>query len=275
MTINGNGNLLSLSTPRVMGILNCTPDSFYDGGHYNTEELLLKRAETLIQEGADILDIGGQSTRPNAALLSVEEEWNNIAFILEYLHKNYPNQLLSVDSFYSEIHRRADAFNVALINDISGGAIDSEMFATVAQLQKPYVLMHLKGTPESMQMQTQYIDVTVEVNRYFSEKLSTLKKLGVNDIILDPGFGFAKNTAQNFELLRNLSSIGFSECPILVGISRKSMVYKTLDISPQEALNGTSALHMMALERGANILRVHDVKAARECVQLYELVKNS
>lgn len=274
MTINCRGNLLDLSLPKVMGILNCTVDSFYDGGNFVKNHSIAQKIDDLVQEGADIIDVGGQSTRPGAKLLSAEEEWQNVQFALEYLQQNYPEQLVSLDSFWSENHVKADKFGVAIINDISAGGQDKNMFSTVVQLQKPYILMHMKSIPENMQLHANYDNIVLDINYFFSEKIAELNTLGVNDIILDVGFGFAKTTEQNFDLLKHLDLIDFGALPQLVGISRKSMVYKSLDISAEEALNGTTALHMYALQKGANILRVHDVKAAKECIRLFNLLEN-
>ncbi len=275
MTINCNGYLVDLQTPKVMGILNCTSDSFYDGGTHQGQKNIRTHIEKMIAEGADIIDIGGQSTRPGATMYTWEEEWKNIEFALSYLAENHPSQLFSVDSFWSETQRRANSYGLSIINDISAGTIDDKMLETVADLQKPYILMHMKGTPQNMQELSDYENITVEVNQFLSAKIFELKNLGVNDIILDPGLGFAKTIPQNFELLRNLDLIGFRDYPLLVGVSRKSTIYKTLEITPEKALNGTTSLHMYALMKGANILRVHDVKEAKECITLFELLKNS
>ena len=270
MTINCKGKLLDLSKPKVMGILNLTPDSFYDGGRNQQENLALKRIEIMISEGLDILDIGGQTTKPGSEMISSEEELNRISSILVQIHKNFPDVIISIDTFYSAVAKEAIDLGAHIVNDISAGSIDKKMFETVADLNVPYILMHMQGKPKNMQHQPSYENIIIEINQFFSEKIQKLKALQINDIILDPGYGFGKTTRNNFELLKNQKLIGFGDYPLLIGVSRKSMICKTLNIKPNNALNGTTAIHMLALQNGAKILRVHDVKEAKECIQLYE-----
>lgn len=270
MTINCKGKLLDLSKPKVMGILNLTPDSFYDGGRNQQENLALKRIEIMISEGLDILDIGGQTTKPGSEMISSEEELNRISSILVQIHKNFPDVIISIDTFYSAVAKEAIDLGAHIVNDISAGSIDKKMFETVADLNVPYILMHMQGKPKNMQHQPSYENIIIEINQFFSEKIQKLKELQINDIILDPGYGFGKTTRNNFELLKNQKLIGFGDYPLLIGVSRKSMICKTLNIKPNNALNGTTAIHMLALQNGAKILRVHDVKEAKECIQLYE-----
>ncbi len=266
-----HGQLLDLSRPRVMGILNVTPDSFYVGSRTETEMAILKRAEELLAEGATILDVGGYSSRPGAEEVTPAEEWERLHYALGALRREYPDAILSVDTFRAEVAARCvEEHGVNLINDISGGTLDDEMFATVARLNVPYVLMHMRGTPQTMQQCTDYVHPVQEVAKALAEKINHLRALGVKDIIADPGFGFGKTTAQNFELLKHLDVLHLLEVPLLVGVSRKSMIYKTLDCTPTEALNGTTAVHTIALLKGASILRVHDVKAAAECIALVQ-----
>lgn len=273
MTINCKGTLIDLATPKIMGILNVTPDSFFDGGKHNHERAFLLQAEKMLLEGATFLDIGGYSSRPGADDVSEAEELNRVLPAVESLLKNFPEAIISIDTFRSEVAKQCMEAGAAMVNDISAGNLDPEVMPTVAKFQVPYVAMHMKGTPKTMNSQTQYKNPTQEIVQYFSEKLATARELGINDIIVDPGFGFAKTTAQNFELLNNLALFKELDVPLLVGVSRKTMIYKTLGISPEEALNGTTALHSIALLKGAHILRVHDVKEAMECVKLMENFK--
>jgi len=273
MTLNCLGNLIDLSTPRVMGILNITPDSFHDGGRYSLERQWLAQAGKMLEDGATFIDIGGYSSRPNATHISTEEELNRVLPVVQSLITHFPDVLISIDSFRSEVARAALDKCACIINDISGGHADDKMLTLAKEYQVPLILMHMKGTPQTMTKMTEYDNLLEEVLLYFSERLAKAYALGINDIVIDPGFGFAKTTEQSFELLDQLGLFQTLEVPVLVGVSRKSMIYKTLGTSPQEALNGTSALHMSALERGANILRVHDVKEAMECISLYEKLK--
>ncbi len=275
-SINLKGNLVDLSTPVVMGILNVTPDSFYDGGkYYQDENALLNQAEKLLQEGATILDIGGYSSRPGAQAIGMEEEKKRVLKSIKSVAKAFPKAYLSVDTFRSEVAREAVEAGACMINDIAGGNLDDHMFETVSQLQVPYVMMHMRGTPQTMKQLTQYDHLVLELLDYFQRKLAELRLLGVNDVILDPGFGFAKTIDQNFELLQNLEAFQVLDAPLLVGVSRKSMVYKRLGISPNDALNGTTVLNTVSLLKGASILRVHDVKEAVEAVKLLNLLSSS
>ncbi|EZH72686.1 dihydropteroate synthase [Aquimarina atlantica] len=268
MTINCKGSLIDLSTPKVMGILNLTPDSFYDGGKYKNENEIIKQAGQMLIDGASFIDLGAYSSRPHADHISIEEEEKRILPIVSLLLKEFPEILLSIDTFRSEIAKACIEAGAALINDISAGNLDKNMIPTVGTLGVPYIMMHMKGTPQTMKSLNQYDNLIHEMNIYFAEKIAEAKKYGVNDMIIDPGFGFAKDTDQNFDLLRNLKLLEVHNLPILAGVSRKSMIYKTLNITPQEALNGTTSLNTIALLNGASILRVHDVKEAVECVHL-------
>lgn len=268
-SININGELLDFSTPLVMGILNVTPDSFYSGSRKQSEEEIVGRVRQILEEGGKIVDIGGQSTTPTSTLIPAKEELKRLEPTLRLIRKEFPNTILSIDTFYSEVARPAvEKYGVNIINDISGGQIDDNMFETVARLNVPYILMHMRGTPQTMQQHTHYDNFIQDILYYFSEKISKLNLLGVNDIIIDPGFGFSKTTDQNYQLMAYLKYFNIFDVPILVGISRKSMIYKLLECTPQESLNGTSALNTFALLSGANILRVHDVKEAVECVKI-------
>jgi len=268
MTINCNGKLISLETPKIMGILNLTPDSFYDGGSYKNEQEILLQTEKMLTDGAFCVDVGAYSSRPNAKDVSTEEELQRLMPVIELLQKEFPDIILSIDTFRSEIARKAVDSGAAIINDISGGTLDKLMMKTVGELNVPYILMHMRGTPKTMQSLTQYDDLLQDIIYYFSSKVAEARSFGIHDIILDPGFGFAKTTSQNFELLKNLSLLNVLEIPVLAGLSRKSMIYKTLEISAKEALNGTSVLNTLALQQGAKLLRVHDVKEAKECIDL-------
>jgi dihydropteroate synthase len=270
-TFQIKGCLYSLDKPKVMGILNLTPDSFFEGSRVpDKENSWLYEAEKKIKEGADFLDLGGYSTRPGAAHISVEDEINRVLPALKAIKKHFPDTLLSIDTFRAEVADAAVAEGADLINDISAGSLDEDMLPLVAKLGVPYIAMHLKGTPQTMQSETDYKELLPEILSYFSVKIEQFRKLGIKDVIIDPGFGFAKTREQNFEVLRNLKSFQQLGLPMLAGISRKSMIYKTLETSAEEALNGTTALNMFALTQGANILRVHDVKEAKETIQLFE-----
>ncbi len=269
MTINCKGKLLNFDSPIVMGILNVTPDSFYDGGNLETESQLIEQASNMIQSGATILDIGGYSSKPGAKEVSVEEELNRVVPAIQLISSKFPEVILSIDTFRSEVARAAVNAGAALINDISAGDLDSNMFMTVKELQVPYCLMHMQGTPQTMQTKPEYDKVVTEVFYSLAKKVEELKKMGVNDLLIDPGFGFGKSIEHNYELLQNLPHLKLLNLPILVGLSRKSMIYKVLNCTPDEALNGTTALQSFALFRGANILRVHDVKEAQETIYLY------
>jgi dihydropteroate synthase len=269
MTINCKGQLIDLSSPKVMGILNCTPDSFFDGGKYKSEKEILNQVEKMLEDGATLIDIGAYSSKPNAAFVSENEEENRLLPIIDLVLKNFPHSIISVDTFRSEIAQKSIENGASIINDISAGNLDSQMISTVAKLQVPYIMMHMKGTPQTMQSLAQYEDIVKEMIFYFSEKVSQARSLGINDIIIDPGFGFAKTLEQNFEVMQKLELFQMLDLPLLIGISRKSMIYKTLETTAENSLNGTTFLNAIALQKGAKILRVHDVKEAVECVKLY------
>ncbi|WP_317224534.1 dihydropteroate synthase [Sphingobacterium rhinopitheci] len=252
-----------------MGILNMTPDSFFDGGKNKNLEIALSNVKQMIDDGADIIDIGAYSSRPGAPLISSQEEIDRSVPIIKHIRAAYPNITLSIDTFRADVAEATVNAGVDIINDISGGSIDTNMFATVARLQVPYILMHMRGTPETMQSMTTYNDIVTDISTYFGKKISTLRSLGVKDIILDPGYGFSKTVDQNYELLKRVDEFQYLGLPILGGISRKSMIYKKLGITPQESLNATTALNTVLLERGVQILRVHDVKEAKELVHLF------
>ena len=272
--MNVNGRLLDLSTPQVMGILNVTPDSFYAGSRMQTETQIATRVEQMLEEGADMIDIGAYSSRPGAADISVQEEMDRLRAGLRIVRRMHPDAIVSVDTFRAAVACMCvEEYGVAIVNDISGGEMDKDMFPTVARLGVPYVLMHMRGTPATMQQQTRYGNVTAEVIRFLAERLHRLYELGVHDVLVDPGFGFAKTLEQNYRLLRDLPHFALLEASLLVGVSRKRMVYQLLDTDPQHALNGTTAVHMMALAGGASVLRVHDVKEAVEAVKVWRAVK--
>jgi dihydropteroate synthase len=270
-TINCKGKLITTQIPLVMGIINATPDSFYQGDLQKGMDGMLAIATKMIADGADILDIGGQSTKPDSERITVDEEIARVIPFIEMIHKNFPSTILSIDTYQSKVAIAAVKAGASIVNDISAGNLDSNMIPTVAAMGNvPYICMHTRGTPNNMQQLTQYDDVVKEILEYFIAKITECKNAGIKDIIIDPGFGFAKTTAQNFTLLKNLSILKMLDKPILVGISRKSIIYKTLAISANEALNGTTVLHTLALQNAANILRVHDVKEAKEAVHLME-----
>ena len=274
MILNCEGDLIDLKKCRVMGIINVTPDSFYDGGQIRSDKDLLKRAEKHLEEGATFLDLGGYSSRPGAEDITEEEEMRRVVNAVAVIKRAFPKAHLSVDTFRAEIAEEAVRAGASIINDISSGDLDDDMFETVAQLGVPYIAMHMKGTPQTMQWLTQYRNLIQTINAYFSERVNRLNALGVRDIILDPGFGFAKDTLQNYLLLQRLPLLHFGELPIAVGISRKSMVYELLKTEPREALNGSTALHVLALQQGASLLRVHDVKEAVQAIQIYNAFKD-
>lgn len=273
-TINVRGQLLELSRPLVMGILNVTPDSFYSGSRMQSEEQIALRAQQIVNEGGSIIDLGAYSSRPGAADVSVEEEKERLRVAMKVIRQLYPDIPVSIDTFRAEVARCCiEEYGADIINDISGGQLDEQIFPTVARLNVPYILMHMRGTPQTMQQQTDYDDVTADVLRYFGEKVDRLHSMGVKDIILDPGYGFAKTLEQNYELLSKQQVLEVLDLPILVGVSRKSMICKVLGCTPDEALNGTTALHVLALQRGTHILRVHDVRQAIEAIKIVEYVK--
>lgn len=268
-TLNCNGKLLVIDAPLVMGIINITSDSFYEKSRVNNSDDIFVLASKMIDEGADIIDIGGQSSRPGSKPIEENEEMDKVLKTIHLILKHYPNCIISVDTYRSNIAKAAVEQGASMINDISAGNLDAKMITTVGKLNVPYICMHMKGTPETMNNEAVYHDITKEVIEYFIEKTSTCRAAGIKDIIIDPGFGFSKNIDQNLRLLKELDLLQIFELPILVGLSRKSTIYKTLDITSEEALNGTTALNMLALNKGARILRVHDVKEAKEAVKLY------
>jgi dihydropteroate synthase len=269
MTINCKGQLIDLSIPKVMGILNVTPNSFFDGGKYKNETELLTRCEKMINEGATFIDVGAYSSKPNAEFVSEEEEISRIIPVVNLLQKHFPEALLSIDTFRAGVAKGCIENGAAIINDISAGKLDDKMLETVAKYNVPYIMMHMKGTPQSMQTLTQYENIIKEMLYYFSELVAVARSFGINDIIIDPGFGFAKTLDQNFEVLEKLELFQMLELSLLAGVSRKSMIYKTLECDAENALNGTSVLNTIALTKGAKILRVHDVKEAVECITLF------
>ncbi|RUT71481.1 dihydropteroate synthase [Flavobacterium cupreum] len=269
MKINCKGQLIDLSIPKVMGVMNVTPDSFFDGGKYKNEYEIVTRAGKILTEGATFLDIGAYSSRPGADFVSEQEEIDRIVPAIEIILKHFPDALLSIDTFRAEVAKASIESGAAIINDIAAGGLDDKMFDVIAKYNVPYIMMHMRGNPQTMQTMTDYEDIIKEMLFYFSEKVAKARSLGINDLILDPGFGFAKTTAQNYEVLQKMELFNVLELPVLAGISRKSMIYKTLNITAQEALNGTTVINTIALTKGAKILRVHDVKEAMECVTLF------
>ena len=275
MTINCKGKLIDLTVPKVMGILNITPDSFYDGGKHKNPTAILNHTEKMLKEGATFVDVGAYSSRPDAKDIDEDEELHRILPIVNLILLEFPDTLISIDTFRSRVAKKCLQVGAVMVNDISGGHLDKDMLKVISEFQVPYIAMHMRGTPQNMKDRTDYKDLTKEVMFYFSEIITKSREQKINDLIIDPGFGFAKTTSQNFELLGNLSLFQNLRKPILVGISRKSMIYKTLNTTAQYALNGTTALHMTALTNGTNILRVHDVKEAVECVQLYMAIEDT
>ena len=273
-SINCKGQLIDLSTPKVMGILNITPDSFYDGGIYKNDRDILHKAEKMLSAGATFIDVGGYSSRPKATHISEEEELKRILPVIDLVLKEFPDALISADTFRSRVAKQSVEAGASIINDISAGKIDQDMLQTAAELKVPYIMMHMKGTPQTMGKQANYKNLLKEVLFYFSERIAEARRLGIIDLIIDPGFGFSKTVQQNYELLNNLDHFNILELPILVGVSRKSMIHKPLNISADEALNGTSVLNTIALQKGASILRVHDVKEAMECIILTQQLKS-
>lgn len=270
LTINCKGKLIDLSSPKVMGILNITPDSFYDGGKFADDDAILRQTEKMLSEGATFIDVGAFSSRPGATTISEEEELKRILPVIDLLTTKFKDILLSVDTFRSTVAKQAVEAGACMVNDISGGSIDNKMFVTVAELRVPYILMHMQDTPQNMQKNPVYKDVVHELLYYFSQKITELRALKVNDIIIDVGFGFGKTTQHNYELLKNLYLFNALELPILTGLSRKSMLYKVLNTTPQNALNATTSANTIALLNGTNILRVHDVKEAVEAIKIVE-----
>ena len=275
MTITLNQQLLDLSTPRVMAIMNLTPDSFYDGGQLKNHEQLLAKVQQFIDEGASIIDLGGYSTRPGAVNISVEEEMSRVVPVVQLIREHFKNIPLSVDTFRSQVARSALEQGASMVNDVSGATADDLMLDLISEYQVPYVGMHMRGTPQTMSTLTDYKDIVFEIRYFFSTLAEKAAKRNINDLIIDPGLGFAKTIAQNFHLLYHLEAFKLLDLPVLIGLSRKSMIYKTLNTTPENALNGSSALHMAALERGAHLLRVHDVKEAQECIKLYTQLRDA
>ena len=273
MNINCNGNLIDLSTPKVMGILNVTPNSFYDGGKHKEINSIIHQVDKMLSEGADFIDIGAYSSKPSAEFVSEEEEIKRLVPIVKSLVETFPNIILSVDTFRAQVAKASVENGVAMVNDIAAGLLDDKMLETVAELKVPYIMMHMRGNPQMMQSLTQYDDIVKEMIFYFSERIQKARSFGISDIVIDPGFGFAKTLEQNYEVLHKMELFSILELPLLAGISRKSMIYKVLENSPQEALNGTSVLNTIALQKGAKILRVHDVKEAVECIKLVSKLK--
>ncbi len=267
-TLNIRSKLINLLQPKVMGILNVTPDSFFDGNRYTDETAVLKQIEKMLTEGADFIDVGGYSTRPGAKEITVEEEMARVLPTLKSILKNFPEAIISIDTYRSTVAKCAVNEGASIVNDISGGGLDDKMFETVAELNVPYILMHMRGTPQTMSQHAEYENLTKEIIDYFHPKISELGHMGVKDVIVDPGFGFAKTINQNFELLNKLEHFTILGKPLLVGLSRKSMVWKTLKTNPENALNGTTAVNAIALLKGADILRVHDVREAKEVISL-------
>ena len=273
-TLNFRGKIINLSSPLVMGIINITPDSFYDGGKYRSTWDVVKQAEKLLDEGADILDLGAASTRPGASLIPAREEMERLLPVIHAIQKRFPEAILSIDTYHSETALRAVEAGAHMVNDISAGQIDPAMFDTIARLQVPYVMMHMKGLPENMQKNPEYKDLIKEISMYFSERIRLLNQMGVNDIILDPGFGFGKTLEHNYLLLDRLDFFRIFDLPVLVGVSRKGMVTRVLGNTAPEALNGTTAVNTLALLKGAHILRVHDVREATEAIKITEMLKS-
>ncbi len=272
--INVNGHLMDLDYPRVMGILNVTPDSFYSGSRKQSEEEIIDRVKQILDEGGNIIDLGAYSSRPNADHISTEEEMSRLRKALKVINQNFPDAVLSIDTFRADVAKMCvEEYGAAIINDIAAGMMDDRMFSTVAQLGVPYIMMHMQGTPQDMQKNPHYDNIVKEILYYFSEKVQRLRDLGAKDLILDPGFGFGKTVAHNYELMEHMEEFAVFELPILVGISRKSMIYKLLGGGPEDALNGTAVLDTVALMKGASILRVHDVKEAVEAVKIFAALK--
>jgi dihydropteroate synthase len=270
MTINCKGQLIDLAHPKVMGILNVTPNSFFDGGKYNDENEILSQVKKMLNEGATFIDIGAYSSKPNAEFVTEEEEIARIVPVIQLILKQYPETLLSIDTFRAGVAKASLENGAALINDIAAGNLDEKMFEVVAEYNVPYIMMQMRGTPKTMQTMTSYNDIVKEMLFYFSKKIAKARSFGINDLIIDPGFGFAKTLEQNYEVMKKMELFQMLDLPLLVGISRKSMIYKVLGTTANEALNGTTFLNTIGLTKGANILRVHDVKEAVECVKLYE-----
>ena len=275
MNISCKGKLTDLTTPKIMGILNLTPDSFYDGGLYNNTDRALAQTEKMLLEGATFIDIGGASSKPGAVEISTDEELARVLPVIEEIHKTFPETIISIDTYRSDVAKLAVAAGAAMVNDISGGKLDAKMLKTVGALGVPYIAMHMQGTPQNMQEKPSYDNIMTEIRSFFAAKIDAAHKAGIHDVIIDPGFGFGKTLEHNYSLLKNLSSIKMNGIPLLIGVSRKSMIYKLLQAEVTEALNGTTVLNTVALQQGAQILRVHDVKEAHQAVQLIEKLKHT
>ncbi len=273
MNINCNGTLIDLSSPKIMGILNITPNSFFDGGKFNSLDAAVAQTEKMLSEGATFIDIGGASSKPGVDEISVDEELSRVLPIIEKIATTFPEAIISIDTYRSEVAQKAVEAGAQIVNDISAGNMDSKMLQTVGALGVPYIAMHMQGTPQTMQNNPSYDDVLTAVRYFFSEKINAAHAAGIDDVILDPGFGFGKTTQHNFAMLNHLHTLYIEGVPLLVGVSRKSMIYKTLHTNSESALNGTTVLNTVALQHGAHILRVHDVKEAKEAVQLVEALK--
>jgi len=275
MTLNCRGTLVDLTTPKVMAIVNATPDSFFEQSRVKSIDQFKKKIDQMITEGADIIDIGAYSSRPNAEHISEEQELNRLLPLIDFIRTYFPDVLVSVDTYRAEVAKEVLERGVHMINDISGGQLDEQLLRVVARYRVPYILMHMRGTPQTMMKNTTYDHLSSDLIHYFTTNISKAKQAGIIDIIIDPGFGFSKTLEQNYQLLNQVEQLNALDTPMLIGVSRKSMIYKALDITHNEALNGTTALHMIALSKGAQLLRVHDVKPAVECIKLYQLLKNS
>ena len=275
MNISCKGKLIDLTTPKIMGVLNLTPDSFYDGGSYNNKDRALAQTEKMLLEGATFIDIGGASSKPGSVEISTDEELARVLPVIEEIHKTFAETLISIDTYRSDVAKQAVAAGAAMVNDISGGNLDAKMLKTVGVLGVPYVAMHMQGTPQNMQDNPSYDTILTDIRSFFAAKIDAAHKAGIHDIIIDPGFGFGKTLEHNYSLLKNISSIQMDGIPMLIGVSRKSMIYKLLQIEAADALNGTTVLNAVALQQGAQILRVHDVKEAHQAVQLIEKLKNA
>jgi len=275
MTINCKGNLVDLKTPQVMGILNITPDSFYDGGKYAGDDAILGRAQKILTDGAQFLDIGGYSSRPGAAFVSEKEELDRVIPVVELILKHFPDALLSIDTFRSAVAKASVENGAVMVNDISAGLLDEKMLETVGMLQVPYIMMHMRGNPQTMQQFIGYENIIKEMLLYFSERIQMARRFGINDLIIDPGFGFSKTLEQNYEVLQKLDVLKMLDLPLLAGVSRKSMIYKALEVTASQAGNGTTVLNTLALTKGVSFLRVHDVKEAMETVKLFQLTINN
>jgi dihydropteroate synthase len=272
MTINCKGKLIDLSTPKVMGILNVTPNSFFDGGKYKNENEILSRVEKMLIDGATFIDLGAYSSKPSAEFVSEEEEILRLVPVVDLILKNFSETIISIDTFRSKVAKVSIESGAAIINDIAAGNLDEKMFEIIAKYNVPYIMMHMRGNPQTMQTLTNYDDIVKEMVFYFSERIAKARSFGINDLIIDPGFGFAKTLGQNYEVFQKMELFSLLELPMLIGISRKSMIYKTLNSNAEQALNGTTVLNTLALTKGAKILRVHDVKEAMECVALFNKI---